>query len=320
MALKSGVHYFRVKPAIAPETLVLAEEFGEWTDSNRRIDLLAIDKDANLVVIELKRTQDGGHMELQALRYAAMISAMTFRRAVEVYAEHLGEESLTQAEGYILDFLGWDEPSEEDFASDVRIVLASAEFSKELTTSVLWLNDKGLDIRCIRMKPYQFEGKTLVDIEQLIPLPEAEAFQISIREKRHQQQRERVSNRDTARRDLMIDGRLMPALPKRRIIYEVISEAVYKGADIEDIRLTMPNSKWLVAEGELDSEDFFAAMAEQRSAHGSEIRTKKYFCEEGELFRMNGKTYALSNQWGKGTQAHVERLQNMYNLDINIKW
>lgn len=49
--------------------MVIAEEFGDWLDSARRIDLLCIDTDANLVVVELKRTDDGGHMELQALRY-----------------------------------------------------------------------------------------------------------------------------------------------------------------------------------------------------------------------------------------------------------
>ncbi len=52
---------------ISPETLIIAEEFGEWEDSRRRIDLLGIDKNASLVVIELKRTEDGGHMELQAI-------------------------------------------------------------------------------------------------------------------------------------------------------------------------------------------------------------------------------------------------------------
>jgi len=30
------------------------------------------------VAIELKRTEDGGHMELQSTRYAAMVSTMTF--------------------------------------------------------------------------------------------------------------------------------------------------------------------------------------------------------------------------------------------------
>jgi len=45
----------------------LSEEFGDWDESRRRIDLLAIDSQANLVVIELKRTSDSGHMELQAI-------------------------------------------------------------------------------------------------------------------------------------------------------------------------------------------------------------------------------------------------------------
>jgi hypothetical protein len=39
---------------VSPDTLVVAEEFGDWEDSRRRIDLLGIDSDANLVVIELK--------------------------------------------------------------------------------------------------------------------------------------------------------------------------------------------------------------------------------------------------------------------------
>ncbi len=63
---------------VAPDCFVIDEEFSEWEDSNRRIDLLAIDCEANLVVIELKRTNDGGHMELQAIRYASMVSTMTF--------------------------------------------------------------------------------------------------------------------------------------------------------------------------------------------------------------------------------------------------
>lgn len=68
---------------LAPDCLVIAEEFSDWEDSRRRIDLLAIDKQANLVVIELKRDEIGAHMELQALRYAAMISTMSFTKACE---------------------------------------------------------------------------------------------------------------------------------------------------------------------------------------------------------------------------------------------
>jgi len=58
--------------------LVVAEEYADFAGSRRRIDLLAVDRSGQLVVVELKRTEDGGHMELQALRYAAMVSTMTF--------------------------------------------------------------------------------------------------------------------------------------------------------------------------------------------------------------------------------------------------
>lgn len=177
---------------ISPDLLVIAEEFGEWDDSKRRIDLLALDKDANLVVIELKRTEDGGHMELQAIRYAAMVSAMTFERAVEVYAAYLQNiGSNLDARTSLLDFLGWDEANEDDFAQDVRIILVSADFSKELTTAVMWLNDRDLDIRCVRIKPYLDNGKVLIDVQQVIPLPEAAAYQVQLREKEKQVRKDR---------------------------------------------------------------------------------------------------------------------------------
>ena len=56
--------------AIAPDLMVFVEEFGQWEDSSRRIDLLCLDEQQQLAAVELKRSEDGGHMELQALRYA----------------------------------------------------------------------------------------------------------------------------------------------------------------------------------------------------------------------------------------------------------
>jgi RecB family endonuclease NucS len=75
--------------ALSFDLKVVVEEFDDWADSNRRIDLLCIDKEANLVVVEIKRTDDGGHMELQAIRYAAMVSTMTFRQLVKAHAKFL---------------------------------------------------------------------------------------------------------------------------------------------------------------------------------------------------------------------------------------
>ena len=170
---------------LGDDLYVLTEEFGDWDDSRRRIDLLAIDPQANLVVIELKRTNDGGHMELQAIRYASMVSAMTFERAEQIHGEFLTRigEPAEKARTLMLTFLGWEEPDEENFAPDVRIVLVSEDFGKELTTAVLWLRERDIDIRCIRLRPYQDVEKRLIDVQQIIPLPEANEYQVQIREK-----------------------------------------------------------------------------------------------------------------------------------------
>jgi hypothetical protein len=109
--------------AVLDESLmVIVEEFGDWVDSSQRIDLLSIDTEANLVVAELKRTEDVGHMVLQALRYAAMISAMTFEQLIETLARYLsaGQPDTDTARATILDFLGWTDPDEELFGRDNR--------------------------------------------------------------------------------------------------------------------------------------------------------------------------------------------------------
>jgi hypothetical protein len=185
---------------VAADVLIVAEEFGEWDKSRRRIDLLGVDHDANLVVFELKRTEDSGFMDLQAIRYAAMVSTMTFEKTVQVYEDHLralGSEA--DARSGLLEFLGWDEPDEEHFAQDARVILVSADFSAELTTAVLWLNTHGLDIRCVRIKPYVSGDRILVDVQQVIPLPEAMEYTVQIRAKSDLQRLDREDKSDRSR-------------------------------------------------------------------------------------------------------------------------
>jgi len=203
---------------IAPNTLVISEEFSEWSRSQRRIDLLAIDKKGNLVVIELKRNETGEHMELQALRYAAMVSTLTFNRTVEIYQKHLiliGSNE--KADNKLLEFLNWEEPQEDDFAFDVRIILVSSDFSKELTTSVMWLNEKNLDIRCVRLIPYKYQDQILVDVQQIIPLPEAESYQIKIKQQSEERREARKSSKDYTR--YLLEG---IAYNKRKLVLAVI--------------------------------------------------------------------------------------------------
>jgi hypothetical protein len=300
---------------IAPGILIVSEEFSDWEDSRRRIDLLGIDASANLVVIELKRTEDDGHMELQAIRYAAMVSTLSFDRVVEIFEAYLAAEGDTRdARTTILDHLGWEDADQDAFAQDVKIVLASAEFSKELTTTVMWLNDEfGLDIRCVRIKPYGSRDNLLLDVQQVIPLPEAQEYQVRLKDKKQKERGARTSSRDVARFNVSVDGVVHQNLPKRRAVFTVIHAICSSGISPVAVSAVLSWRKKLLlsVDGTVDSAAL-EALARQQSSTFDPIR---WFYEDSELIHADGKTYALTNQWGPRGEQAMQQLLNELHLD-----
>ena len=287
---------------------VISSEFGDWEDSKRRIDILCLDKDANLVVVELKRTEDGGHMELQAIRYAAMVANMTFEKAVKAFQNHIEKSHLQvdDPQEAILSFLEWDEVNEEEFANDVRIILVSADFSKEITTSVLWLIERDIDIKCIRIRPQKDGSNLYFDIQQLIPLPEATDYQVKLREKvTEQRQSRRDGSRDLSKFDVTINGRTEFSLNKRQTMYFVISECVKSGIDPKDLMKVTGERKWIWVDKICYTKQEFESEITKSAKKYDPIR---WFNQDGELLVFDGKTYAFSNQQGK----------EAFNLAINI--
>ena len=278
---------------IDPDLLVIAEEFGEWNEGNRRIDLLAVDKNANLVVIELKRTEDGGHMELQAIRYAAMIANMRWDVAVSVFTRFLADNGIAlDAESRLCEFLDWDKPRQDDFAQNVRIILASADFSKEITTSVLWLNEHELDICCIRLSLHKIDNKLVLSSEQIIPLPEAEGYQIEVRQKKRE---ERVSRGDTRDRSLYTIT-----------FNDEVFERDFKKSDIG-----YNTVKLLEARGLIESRVFallrddtscsFRLLKLPEEISDTEKQYTKYRYRQEPELTFEGKGYYIARNWGSGS-------------------
>jgi RecB family endonuclease NucS len=72
---------------LGQELLILAKEL--QLPSGIRLDLLAVDKRANLVVIELKRDDSGQDVEWQAIKYASYCSNFSPEEIFTYYAKYL---------------------------------------------------------------------------------------------------------------------------------------------------------------------------------------------------------------------------------------
>ena len=171
---------------------ILSEEYGDWVESSRRIDLLGLDAKGRLVVVELKREDQDSLMDLQAVRYAAMVANMTSEQALIAHQSYLQARGIEgDAESRIRDHLKSYEEEVSISTHNPRIILASANFSTELTTSVLWLNQVGLDITCVRLQPYNMDGSIFVERTQILPMPESADYMVRLRDRERETESQR---------------------------------------------------------------------------------------------------------------------------------
>lgn len=169
--------------SLGEELLIIQKEFDGFSDTRERLDLLALDKQGNLVIIENKLDDSGRDVTWQAIKYASYCSSLSKEEIIRIYQQFLGSES---AEESILEFLGLDDLEDAviNRGNSQRIFFVAANYRKEVTSSVLWLLDYGLDIKCFKVSPFVYNGKILVDFDQIIPIKDAEDYTIKMAKKK----------------------------------------------------------------------------------------------------------------------------------------
>ncbi|ABM23939.1 DUF4268 domain-containing protein [Marinomonas sp. UCMA 3892] len=202
--------------ALGEELLIIQKEFDGFDDTRERLDLLALDKDGNLVIIENKLDDSGRDVVWQALKYASYCASLTKAQIVEIYQQYLdryepvaGEVDLlntpSSASARICEFL--DAPDLDELKLNLgnsqRIMLVAANFRKEVTSTALWLLGQGISIACFKITPYSLGEQLLINIDQIIPTPEAKELMIGINAKEAEEKTTEVvlKNRHTVRRE-----------------------------------------------------------------------------------------------------------------------
>ena len=170
---------------LGEELLVVQKEFDGFSDTHERLDLLALDKEGKLVIIENKLDDSGRDVTWQAIKYASYCSSMSQDEIVSIFAKYLNTTEDVAREKMLSFF---DKEDMDDIElnpeNSQRIIFVAANFRKEVTSSALWLRNFGIDICCIKVSPYMYHGKVMVEFDQIIPIKEAEEYTIKIAEKK----------------------------------------------------------------------------------------------------------------------------------------
>lgn len=170
------------------ELLIIQKEFDGFDDTRERLDLLAIDKQGNLVIIENKLDDSGRDVVWQALKYASYCANLKKQQVVEIFQRYLDEQARQEgkesenAQSLLLEFLGAEDLQSVQINTlkSQRLILVAAKYRKEVTNTVLWLSQFGIDCRCFKVTLYQTGDELFLNIEQIIPTPEATDFMIGM--------------------------------------------------------------------------------------------------------------------------------------------
>jgi hypothetical protein len=146
------------------------------------IDLLAIDRDANVVAIELKRGTLKPKVDFQGLKYAAYTSHWDYSKLRDQFKKFRSTEwggKLYEDETTFTEVL--DEFCNEDYTlnQDQRIVFVGESVRKRLDIVLRWLSDRSIDISVIEFQLLKDSDRLYLDAEQTIPTPEHTVTDVS---------------------------------------------------------------------------------------------------------------------------------------------
>lgn len=172
--------------ALGEDLLIIQKEFDGFDDTNERLDLLALDKQGDVVVIENKLDDSGRDVTWQSLKYAAYCSTLSTIQIKNIYQQYLDKQGNNEkAEDKLIEY--FDNQDFEELSLNKgqtqRIIMVAGNFRKEVTSTVLWLMNYKLRIQCLKVTPYSMGEQLFLNIEQIIPLKDAEEYIIGMADK-----------------------------------------------------------------------------------------------------------------------------------------
>jgi hypothetical protein len=205
----------RAPEVLGEELLPLGHQLADFSEDQQRLDLLAIDKSGEIVLVELKVVDRFGFTDVQALAYAGGYAdlptshyAETLRRSV---ASEKGDPfrsatnltataSMEEVQGVIAEFLSLESFTEWSPSQQVRIKLVAPGFTKRVLKNVKWLGDVyGMPIEAIRVQLVVSGGAQQFLFDRILPLPGDDAFDLTVREREVQRREQNEGRRRRVR-------------------------------------------------------------------------------------------------------------------------
>lgn len=234
-------------PTLAGERLlILGHQLADFEEDKDRLDILALDRHGEIVLCELKVTEDFRVTDLQALAYAGAYAKRSPEDLTKTLQRHLQKAAVAAAEAAakkataeataalggngtaapappavptiifeeaankITSFIEIDDYAAWQPSQQVRIKLIAPSFPRRVLQTVKWLGDvHSVRLEAITVRLFEIATqKYALAFERLLPLPAETDFDMTIREREDRQRAENTARRPAVLPLLIEDGKL----------------------------------------------------------------------------------------------------------------
>lgn len=209
--------------ALGEDFLIIQKEFSGFNDTNERLDILALDKKGNAVIIENKLDDTGRDVTWQALKYASYCSTLTKEQIRSIYQQYLDKRGLgEEATNKLSEFFNNVDYEELtiNHRQSQRIILVAASFRKEVTSTVLWLLNFKIKMQCFKAIPFAHGEQLFMTVEQIIPTKDAEEYTISMVDKAQEDLSNQEELKERHHLRLEFWSKLLPLIKGKTTIFQ----------------------------------------------------------------------------------------------------
>jgi hypothetical protein len=136
------------------------------TDLGGSIDLLGVDREGNVVVVELKRDRTPRDVLAQALEYAAFAARLDVKELEGILGKYRPDGRSDLADQHCEYF---DQARAVAFNRDQRIVVVGQQISPEIRQTASFLNRKGIQVTCVEFSFFRdTDGRRLLSQESVV--------------------------------------------------------------------------------------------------------------------------------------------------------
>lgn len=197
------------------DIMIITMEFDQWQSSYGkaadRLDVLGLHKSGELVVAELKRDKAPDTVEMQAIKYGAMVSRFTAETLAEQHARFLSLRGAPTDEDAAGDRLAAFADITSETLRRPRLVLVASAYPPTTVATAVWLREMGVDITLMQYRAYRTGQEIAISVSQLYPVPSVEDFTISPRQAEVKAVEDKVKRRqDVSTVSKLIAAKLLP--------------------------------------------------------------------------------------------------------------